>query len=89
MTVDEILKRFRSAFFSRKRAVARNPPDRSAVAENDDLPCIFRDLKAAPVNLAQKSVHSCETLNVARLSYHTALLYGFGRKQVVQPYFRR
>ena len=54
------------------------PADRGAVAEDHDLPGVFRHLISPPVDLAHEQLHARETLDIPCLAPdHTALLHGF------------
>lgn len=62
------------------------PADRGAVAEDHDLPGVFRHLIPPPVDLAHEQFHAREPLDVPRLALdHPALLHGLGREQVMRP----
>jgi len=55
----EIFERFRSDFFRRNRVrvAMGEPADRGAVAEDHDLPVVFRHLIPPPVDFTQEEFH--------------------------------
>lgn len=76
----EILKRFRSDFFKRNRGfTGGEPPDRRAVAKNDDLSRVLYHLIAASVDFTHEALHASKALNIPRLTPdHGAFLHGLG-----------
>ncbi|MBM1220211.1 hypothetical protein JQU17_08825 [Ponticoccus sp. SC2-23] len=80
------MKRFRRAFFSRKRLPRSDPADRRTVAENHQLTGIFQNLETAPIDLGKKPVHTGKPFYVSRLAPdHRPLLHGLGLKQIRKP----
>ena len=64
----------------------REEPDRRAVAKDDQLPAVFRNLKPAPLDLGHEPAHARKPLHIPRLAPdHPALLHGFASEEVVKP----
>ncbi|MBY6123541.1 hypothetical protein [Roseovarius atlanticus] len=88
--MNEILKRFRSAFFSRKRLARGYPRDGRTIAEDYDLASVLCRLVAAPVNFLKKAFHPGKPFDIACFAPDDAsLLHGFRGEKVIEPYFGR